>query len=69
MEGFLIQGMDLIVAGCGGTSPLPRRATPGAHWLHEPQATINQPSASSVGVSTPRGAVFTRGMSVSSLVC
>ena len=43
MEGFLTQGWELILPGCGGTSALAREATLAARWLHEPQPISNQP--------------------------
>ena len=43
MEGFLTQGWELILPGCGGTSALARGATLAARWLHEPsQSAITQ---------------------------
>ena len=41
MEGFLTQGWELILPGCGGTSALARGATLAARWLHEPQPISN----------------------------
>ena len=49
MEGFLIRGWDPIV--------------PGWCWLYS-RAPANQRSARGVGVSTPIGAVSTRGITV-----
>ena len=37
MEGYLIQGQDPVLPGCGGTSTLSREATLAARWLHETQ--------------------------------
>ena len=37
MDGFLNQGWELILPGCGGTSALGRGAILGALWPHEPQ--------------------------------
>ena len=43
MEGFLIRGCDLILAGCGETLALAREETFAARWLHEPHPISNQP--------------------------
>ena len=48
VEGFMIRGCGLILPGCGGS----------------PRTPVNQRSASVVGVSTPCGAVSTRGIAV-----
>ena len=37
MDGFLNQGWELILPGCGGTSALARGAILAALWPHEPQ--------------------------------
>ena len=66
MEGFLIRGWELILPGCGGASTLARGATL-PRWLHEPQPISSQP-LDAIGVSTPCGAVSTRGSSFSSPV-
>ena len=52
MGGFLTQGWELILPGCGGTSALAREATLAARWLHEPQPISNQP----VGLGFPHHA-------------
>ena len=43
MEGFLIQGWEIILPGSGGTSVLERGATLAARWLHESQPISNYP--------------------------
>ena len=44
MEGFLIQGWDLIIlSGCYGTSTLAPVAALAARWLYEPQSISDQP--------------------------
>ena len=62
MEGVLIRGWDLVLPVCGTTSTLARGTTLAARWLHEPQPISNQPMG--VGISTPREAISTRGISV-----
>ena len=52
MDGFLNQGWELILPGCGGTSALVRGATLAARWLHEPQPISNQ----AVGLEFPHRA-------------
>ena len=54
MEGFMIREWDPIV--------------PGWRWLHS-RAPVNQRSAGGVGVSTPYGAISTRGSPFSSPYC
>ena len=49
MEGFLVRGRNLILAGCGGTSALAGGATLATRWLHEPQQISNDP----VGLGFP----------------
>ena len=53
MEGLLNPGWELILAGCGGTSPLARGATLAAHWLHEPHPISYHPVG--LGVSHRAG--------------
>ena len=43
MEGFLIRGWEIILPGCGGTSPLAGGVTLAARWLHESQPISNHP--------------------------
>ena len=43
MEGFLNQGWDSILPGCGRTSPLSREATAAATWIYDPQPISDQP--------------------------
>ena len=65
MEGFLIRGWDHNLPVSDATSTLGQGATLAARWLHEPQPTLgNQLPASVVGISTPYGAVSTRGIYV-----
>ena len=56
----LIREYNLTLAECGGTSTLARGATLAARWLHDHQLAITN----GVGVSTPCGAVTTRGIFV-----
>ena len=66
MDVFLTRRWDTILPGCSGTSALARGAALAARWLHEPQSISNQ----FVGeLSTPRGAVSTRAISLSSPGC
>ena len=60
MEGFLIQGCDLILAGCGGISTLSRGATLAARWLHELQPITNHPVG--LGFNTVRGGIDPGGL-------
>ena len=53
MEGFVVQGWDLIVPGCG-ISMLSRGATLATRSLHRPSRS-DQQSADGGGVSTPAG--------------
>ena len=52
IEGFMIQGWELILPGCGRTSALTRGETLAARWLHEPQLFSNHP----VGLGFPHAA-------------
>ena len=58
-----MRGWELILRVYGGTSVLARGATLATRWLDEPHPA-NQQSPSGVGVSTARGAVSTRVISV-----
>ena len=61
MEGYLIRGSELNLPGCGETSALAPGATLAARGLMSPsQSAIS----SWGGVSTPRGAVSIRAVSV-----
>ena len=62
LEGFLIQGWDPILPECGPDLDVDPRGI--SRRALTPRAPVNRQSASALGVSTPCGAVSTRGISV-----
>lgn len=61
---FLNRGWDLILSGCGGTSTLAQQEAFPAFWIYEPRPISNQQSVHMGGISTPCGAVPSRGITV-----
>ena len=67
MEGFLTQGWELDLPGCGGTSALARGATLAPRWLHEPQPISDRPVG--LGFPHPAGRYRPGGYAFSSPGC